>query len=79
MLDSGMINKIQKAKMYADQPERIHIRELRVEFDGNNSPHTVEFRDDHWACDCDYFRGHHTCSHTMALDRVLGIMAPHEA
>ena len=79
MLDSGMINKIQKARMYADEPERIHIRELRVDFDGRNSPHTVEFRNDHWACDCDYFRSHHTCSHVMALDRVLGVMAPHEA
>lgn len=79
MLDSGMINKIQKAKMYADEPERIHIRELRVEFDGKNSPHTVEFRNEHWGCDCDYFHGHQTCSHVMALDRVLGIMAPHEA
>ena len=76
MLDSGMINKIQKARMYADQPERIHIRELRVDFDGNHSPHTVAFRDNRWACDCGYFRGHGTCTHVMALDRILGVMAP---
>ena len=79
MLDSGMINKFQKAKMYADEPERIHFKDFRVEFDGNHSPHTVEFHEGHWKCDCDYFAHHSTCSHTMALDRVLGVMAPHEA
>lgn len=78
-MDSGLINKIQKARMYADQPERIHFKDLRVEFDGNHAPHTVEFHDGQWRCDCSYFRGHATCSHVMALDRVLGVMAPHEA
>jgi hypothetical protein len=37
MLDSGMINKMQKARTYADQPERIHFKDLKVEFDGNHS------------------------------------------
>jgi len=78
MLDSSMINKIQKAKTYASEPERIHFESLRVGFDGNNGKHAVEFADGHWRCDCDYFRGHHTCSHTMAMERVLGCMAPHE-
>jgi hypothetical protein len=50
-----------------------------VEFDGNNGNHKVDFHDGHWHCDCDYFRGHHTCSHTMAMERVLGVMAPAEA
>jgi len=76
MLDSGMINKIQKAKSYADQPERIHFKELTVEFEGNHSQHTVEFHEGSWLCDCGYFRNHETCSHVMAIDRVLGVMAP---
>jgi hypothetical protein len=79
MLDSSMINKIQKAKTYASEPERIHFESFRVGFDGNNGNHTVEFQEGHWRCDCDYFRGHHTCSHTMAMERVLGCMAPVEA
>jgi hypothetical protein len=76
MFDSGMINKIQKAKTYADEPERIHFEDLRVRFDGNHNEHVVEFHDGHWRCDCGYFRSHQTCSHVMALDRVLGVMAP---
>lgn len=79
MLDYGMVNKIQKAKTYASEPERIHFQQLKVEFDGNNGNHEVEFDGEHWRCDCSYFRGHGTCSHTMAMERVLGVMAPHEA
>jgi len=79
MLDSGMINKIQKAKQYAGEPERIHFTDLRVEFEGANNRHAVAFTDGSWRCDCDYFRGHLTCSHIMALDRILGVMAPQSA
>jgi hypothetical protein len=78
MFDSGMINKIQKAKSYADEPERIHFEDLRVRFDGNHSEHVVEFHEGHWGCDCSFFVGHGTCSHVMAIDRVLGVMSPHE-
>jgi len=78
MLDSGMINKIQKAKQYASEPERIHFESLRVAIDGNNGNHAVEFGDGHWRCDCDYFQSHRTCSHTMTMERVLGKMAPQE-
>lgn len=76
MLDSGLINKMQKAKNYADEPERIRITDLRVEFSGNHSRHDVEFRDGSWRCDCEYFRRHQRCSHVMALDRVLGVVTP---
>lgn len=79
MLDSGMVNKIHKAREYAAEPERIHIRALQVEFDGRNGNHSVDFREGRWHCDCDYFRGHRTCAHTMAMERVLGVMAPAEA
>ncbi|HEX2093157.1 MAG TPA: hypothetical protein VHG28_12180, partial [Longimicrobiaceae bacterium] len=78
MLDSGMISKIEKARTYASEPERIHFQALKVEFDGRNGNHEVEFEDGHWHCDCSFFRSHGTCSHTMAMERVLGVMAPHE-
>ena len=78
MLDSGMINKIQKAKQYAAEPERIHFESLRAAIVGNNGNHNVEFTGGHWSCDCDYFQSHRLCSHTMAMERVLGGMAPAE-
>ncbi|HEX8432835.1 MAG TPA: hypothetical protein VF625_16235 [Longimicrobium sp.] len=74
MLDSGLIHKIQKAKVYASEPQRIHFESMKVAFDGNNGAHSVEFGNGQWRCDCDYFGHHNTCSHTMAMERILGKM-----
>ncbi|MGH2544655.1 MAG: hypothetical protein ACRDIB_17825 [Ardenticatenaceae bacterium] len=76
MIDSGMINKIQKAKEYAAEPHRIQFRSFAVQFDGMNGGHKVRYDNGDWTCDCNYFRGHGVCSHTMAMERVLGVMLP---
>jgi hypothetical protein len=73
-MDNGMIRKYEKAKMYAEQPERMQVQSLRVEFDGRNNPHIVEFSEGRWQCDCEFFVGRERCSHTMALELVLGEM-----
>jgi hypothetical protein len=73
-MDSGMIGKIQKARMYADEPERMQFATFRVEFKGEHSTHNVEFEGGKWSCTCRYFQSHAVCSHTMALERVLGAM-----
>lgn len=73
-MDNGMIRKYEKAKMYAEQRERMQVRSLSVEFDGRNNPHTVEFKDGVWQCDCEFFLGRDRCSHTMALEIVLDQM-----
>lgn len=75
-MDNGMIRKYEKAKIYAEQRERMQVQELKVQFDGRNNPHTVEFRDGKWQCDCEFFVGRDRCSHTMALEIVLGDMLP---
>lgn len=76
-MDYGLIGKIQKAKMYAEQRERIHIDALKVTFDGQNNPHTVRFEDGRWQCDCDFFQTRGRCSHTMALEDILKGMIPY--
>ena len=70
-MDYGMIGKIQKAKRYAEQRDRIHVEALKVTFDGENNPHTVSFEDSEWRCDCDFFQTRGRCSHTMALEMIL--------
>ena len=40
-MDYGLIGKIEKAKRYAAQRDRIHIEALTVTFEGENNPHTV--------------------------------------
>jgi hypothetical protein len=70
-MDYGMIGKIEKAKRYAEQKDRIHIDSLSVTFDGENNPHTVHYLGGTWQCDCDFFRTRGRCSHTMALEMIL--------
>jgi hypothetical protein len=70
-MDSGMIGKIQKAKRYAEERNRIHVNQLTVTFDGTNNPHTVRYEGGQWSCDCDFFQSRGRCSHTMALEMIL--------
>jgi hypothetical protein len=78
-MDSGMIGKIQKSKLYAEEPERICFEQFRVTFQGTNSQHQVAYDDGSWRCTCNFFASRGVCSHTMAMERLLGVMLPPEA
>jgi hypothetical protein len=73
-MDSGMIGKILKAKQYAQEPDRIEFSSFSVIFHGENDDHLVTFSDGVWNCQCRFFATHSVCSHTMALEKVLGDM-----
>jgi hypothetical protein len=75
-MDYGMIGKIEKAKRYAEERERIRFKSFRATFKGENNPHTVYFEDGEWKCDCNFFLTRGVCSHTMALERILEGMLP---
>jgi len=75
-MDYGMIGKIQKAKRYAEERDRIHFQSFTVTLDGENNPHTVRFENGKWDCDCDFFKTRGRCSHTMALEIILEKMIP---
>ena len=75
-MDNGMIRKYEKAKMYAEETDRIQFKSMTVEFDGKNSPHAVQFENGEWKCDCDFFQTRGRCSHTMALEIILDDMLP---
>lgn len=75
-MDYGMIGKIEKAKRYAAQRDRIRIESLSVTFVGENNPHTVHFQDGIRHCDCDFFQTRGRCSHTMALEMIMEGMFP---
>jgi hypothetical protein len=75
-MDYGMIGKIEKAKRYAEERDRIRFDQLTVTFDGDNNPHTVKLEEGRWSCDCDFFQTRAICSHTMALERILEGMIP---
>jgi hypothetical protein len=73
-MDSGMISKIQKAKRYAQERERIHFAGFEVTFRGDHNSYTVSYDRGQWNCGCHFFASRGVCSHTMTMERVLGVM-----
>jgi hypothetical protein len=78
-MHSDLIGKIEKARRYAAEPERVKFVDLKVRFNGGNSDHVVELRDGHWHCDCAFFQGRGTCAHVMTMQRILNPMLTEEA
>ncbi|RRR74567.1 MAG: hypothetical protein EI684_06730 [Candidatus Viridilinea halotolerans] len=78
-MHSDLIGKIEKARRYAEEPERIKFNELRATFHGGNSDHVIELKDGHWSCDCSFFGTWGTCAHVMAMQRMLTPMLSEEA
>lgn len=74
-MDYGLIGKIEKAKFYAEEPERISFDAFTVQLQGDSGQiHVVEYNGGSWTCDCNFFHSRGYCSHTMAMERVLGEM-----
>ena len=78
-MQSSLIGKIEKAKRYAQETDRITFRELSVKFRGENSEYDVSFRDGKWHCTCSFFSKWGLCSHTMAMEEILNNMLPPES
>jgi hypothetical protein len=78
-MQSSLIGKIQKANLYAREPERVTFNELTTTFRGENDTHSVAFRENRWHCDCHFFGPNGICSHVMAIQKLLGMMLPTEA
>ncbi len=77
-MHSDLINKIEKAKRYAQEPERFTIEHMQARFRGS-SDHTITLNGETWSCDCNFFHSWQTCSHIMAVQRLLAPMLPHHA
>ncbi len=79
-MDSGMIGKIEKAMLYAQEPERISFERFDVTFKGDHKFHKISYDRGQWTCDCNFFELRGVCSHVMTLERLLiGSVRPAEA
>jgi len=78
-MQSSLIGKIEKAKRYAQETERVTFSELSVTFRGEHDNYNTGYKEGKWYCSCSFFSGWGICSHTMALQRILGKMLPKEA
>ena len=79
-MNSSLISKIAKARIYSEERERVTIDSMACEIRGDNASHTVRLRAGAWQCDCHFFGDHGTCSHAMAMGRILtGMLPPPDA
>ena len=78
-MQSSLIGKIEKAKRYAQEKERVTFSEFSAKFRGENDDYITGYQDGKWHCSCHFFSGRGLCSHTMALEQILGNMLPEEA
>lgn len=77
-MNSSIIGKIEKARRYAAEPQRAQLQSLHVKFQGDNDIYDVRLEGDAWSCTCHSFTALQlgTCSHIMAMERLLGSMLP---
>ena len=78
-MHSSLIGKVEKAKRYALETERITFTDFSVKFKGENDNYITGYQDGKWHCTCHFFTSWGCCSHTMAMERILGNMLPAEA
>ena len=72
-MNSSIIGKIEKAKRYAAEPERVHVNALNATFRGSHDEYMITLEDGRWHCSCHFFetQDYGTCSHVMAIQRLL--------
>ena len=73
-MDSSMIGKIDKARQYAEERERVTFSGLSTSFRGNHNTYEVNFDSGAWTCQCHFYGTRGVCSHIMALQRILAGM-----
>lgn len=78
-MQSSLIGKIQKANMYAHEPERVTFSDFSTTFRGEHDSYDVSYREGSWSCACHYFPTSGICSHVMAMQKLIGTMLPAEA
>ncbi len=79
-MDSSLIERIEKAILYSQEPERITFEKFEVIFEGDHKPHRITYNNGLWKCECSFFESRGVCSHVMTLERILiGSVKPSEA
>ncbi|MBF8264584.1 MAG: hypothetical protein HW384_448 [Dehalococcoidia bacterium] len=78
-MQSSLIGKIEKARRYAQERDRVTFSHFTVNFRGDHDAYIVNYDSGQWRCTCNFFSQWGMCSHTMALERILDTMLPGES
>lgn len=71
---SSYISKVEKSRMYAEEPHRIKFTSFNATLRGSHDEHHVAMDGEDFTCDCHGFEVQGGCSHIMALQRILAEM-----
>jgi hypothetical protein len=76
--DPSIGHKIDKAKHYAEQPDRVALKVIEADIHGDNGEHHVSFSlAGGWQCQaCSFFKLHGSCVHILTLQKVFNAMLP---
>lgn len=77
-MNSTLISKVEKARRYAEEPQRASFQGFTVAFHGGHDEHTVTMQDAEFSCTCHFYEVHNTCAHIMAMQRILHEMLTEE-
>jgi hypothetical protein len=70
-MTSAVISQIEKARRYAEEPERVQLLSLQASFCGDHGTHVIRYAEHEFSCTCEFFMTHQTCAHVMAAERLL--------
>ena len=76
---SSLIGKIEKARRYAEEQDRVSINQISATFRGDHGSYEISYDREKWCCTCPFFASHGLCSHSMALQRMLEKMIPEQS
>ncbi|MDD5726673.1 MAG: nucleoside-triphosphatase [Patescibacteria group bacterium] len=65
-----LLNKIAKAKSYAQKKEIFSFLNGFVIVNSEHGPRHVEIKGSDLACDCNFFQENHICSHVLAVEEI---------
>jgi hypothetical protein len=71
IVDTAMIGKVEKAKFYAEEIERVTFNSFTATFRGDNNTYTISLSAEGWNCTCPGYRDHGMCPHIMTMERMF--------
>ncbi len=75
-MNSELAVKIEKGIRYSSDPDRFEFTHVKVNVRGAHHVHPVEYDQGKWKCNCEFFITHQQCSHTIAVEKLLGRTLP---
>jgi len=68
----NVVSDVEKSIQYAEEKDRIKFISFNANFRGSHNEYHISYDNGKWDCDNAYFQSRGICSHTMAMEHMLG-------